>query len=132
MTRRGFYIDEDVYWKDPKTCEQRAIVLDVAGHWVFLRIESGPQKGQHVWVHYLTVKHLDFNLESPHILHQQNRRSQACHYLHLANPDTVGVCEVCFGELTPLQHEHDGQSQTVAAWRYCSSCNRTQRHEVLT
>jgi hypothetical protein len=127
LTRRGYYIDEDVYWHDStQPCEQRARVLDVSGHWVLLRLESGTHRGRQTWVHSLEVKHLDFSLESPHIQRLQDRRLEACRYVQLARPEVVGVCEVCFGALTPLQQ----QGQPVSAWLYCPSCDRTQRRSA--
>src|SRR5438874_344850 len=105
MSRRGFYIDENVYWHDPTLLgDQLALVLDVAGHWVLLCNDTGANKGKQVWVHHLRVKHFDFSLESPSITKTQATRHEACHYIHTARPGLAGVCQVCFNPLYPLQH----------------------------
>jgi hypothetical protein len=130
MSRRGFYIDENVYCSDPALPgDQLALVLDVAGHWVLLRNDTGANKGKQVWVHHLRVKHYDCSLESPHNQRVQDKREEACRYIHTARPGLAGVCQVCFNPLYPLQHlREDGMGyEKASAWLYCPACDRTQR-----
>jgi hypothetical protein len=133
VTRRGFYIDEDAYWKDStQPGDQLARVLDVAGHWVFIQIGSGPRKGQKAWVHCTELKHYDASLESPSLSQVQAKRDEICRLIQEARPGQAGVCQVCFGALyaTQRQAENGHTFQPAPGWLYCPVCNRMQRNQL--
>lgn len=126
---RGFCIDQRVTWIDPLTPKQGhqlARVLDVAGHYVLLKNESGTQTGKLAWVHRsrLVPQPMDLSDVLRSLKIQANREDASRAIANSRNDPLGATCLVCFGR---LQRPHI--QAPLSRWLYCPSCDRMQRHQ---